>query len=124
MQNNFFIHRYPNTLFDQSVLSHIAYVENKIEDPNNVGVIINGGEPLLESVKDVRGYTWNYEYEQSDLDSLNFLFRSLSPTVDSDGDDTADGTIILKELDYTLSSGEMQSINQKLGKQGIEDLKL
>ena len=29
VQNNFFIHRYPNTLFDQSVLSHIAYVENK-----------------------------------------------------------------------------------------------
>ena len=29
VQNNFFTPRYPNTLFDQSVLSHIAYVENK-----------------------------------------------------------------------------------------------
>src|SRR5690606_22672273 len=53
--------------------------------------------------------------------SLNFLYRSLSPVVDSDGDGTADSAITLKELDYTLSAGVMQSINQKLGQQGSGD---
>lgn len=97
------------------------YVENKIEDSGNPGTIINGGDPLLKKVTDVRGYAWEYEYEQTELASLNFLFRSLSPVVDSDGDGTADSAITIKELDYTLSAGEMQSINQKLGKQGNGD---
>ncbi|MEO1643545.1 MAG: DUF6531 domain-containing protein, partial [Chloroflexota bacterium] len=95
-----------------------AYSENKEEDTGNPGTIINGGQPLLTSITDVRGNTWQYAYEQSDLDTLNFMVRYTSPAVDVDGDGTADSAITVKELSYVRSGGAMQSITQKFGKQG------
>ncbi|MEL6308716.1 MAG: DUF6531 domain-containing protein, partial [Chloroflexota bacterium] len=95
-----------------------AYSENKEEDTGNPGTIINGGQPLLTSITDVRDNTWQYAYEQSDLDTLNFMVRYTSPAVDVDGDGTADSAITVKELSYVRSGGAMQSITQKFGKQG------
>ena len=85
-----------------------GYVENKQEDSGNPGTIIDGGKALLATVKTVRKdpisgnpYEWQYTYHDDDLDILNYLKTCVSPAVDTTGDGVADGSITLKELDYS-----------------------
>jgi len=95
-----------------------GYTENKIEDSGNPGTIIDGGVPLLSSIQDVRGQTWQYSYEQTNLNTLNFLTRYTSPATDVDGDGSAEGSIILKDVTYTLVGGAGSDVSSIVQQQG------
>ena len=79
------------------------------------------GEALLTDVQDVRGEEWTYRYYGSDISETdtkwtNFLVERISPSVDSDGDGSADGTIMLEELSYSgTARDEITGIVQKRG---------
>ena len=91
------------------------YVPEKLD-----GSVVTGAKALLASVQDVRGELWTYDYYgqtagETDSNQANFLTAHLSPSVDSDGDGTADGSIALKALTYTLSGSDITAIEQSLG---------
>jgi RHS repeat-associated protein len=97
-----------------------TYVADKI---NSGGSIINGTKSVLSTVLDPRGNTWSYTYYgqgggETDVNLLNFLTQSLSPSVDTTGDGTPDGSITLKSLSYTQSGGVITNITQQQGLQG------
>ncbi|MEM9954984.1 MAG: RHS repeat-associated core domain-containing protein [Chloroflexota bacterium] len=79
------------------------------------------GDALLTDVTDVRGNTWAYRYygsdpSETDTKWTNFLVETFSPSVDSDGDGSADGTIQLQELTYSgATRDEISQIVQKRG---------
>lgn len=86
-----------------------GYIENKVE---SAGDLVDGGSSLLNTVKDVRGNTWTYDYygqetEETDFRQLNFLIRETSPAVDQTGDELADDPIVLKELTYTIQGTQL-----------------
>jgi RHS repeat-associated protein len=95
------------------------YVPQKIEDSLNPGTIIDGTQALLSTVRDIRGQVWTYAYDQTNLDTLNWLVRITSPQVDMDGDDVVDDSIIIKDVTYTVNAGAVENITQKLG--GVDD---
>ncbi len=94
-----------------------GYVESPLTD----------GLPLLSTVRDVRGHTWTYRWYgqqsgESNPNLANYLLSYTSPAVDTSGDDTADGSIIVKELTYTLSGSgtALTAIQQRQGKSGSD----
>jgi YD repeat-containing protein len=95
------------------------YIPQKIEDSLNPGTIIDGTQALLSTVRDIRGQVWTYAYDQTNLDTLNWLVRITSPQVDMDGDDVVDDSIIIKDVTYTVNAGAVENITQKLG--GVDD---
>ncbi|MEL6525219.1 MAG: DUF6531 domain-containing protein, partial [Chloroflexota bacterium] len=75
------------------------YIELDYTDDGN-------GDALLTDVQDVRGKAWTYRYYgseagETDTKWTNFLVERFSPTVDTDGDSSPDGTITLESLLYT-----------------------
>jgi RHS repeat-associated protein len=102
------------------------YVEFSYTPEKSDGSPVTNAKALLASVQDVRGNTWSYDYfgqhsGETDADQLNWLTKRLSPSVDADGDGSADGAITLEELDYTLDgNGVITDINQKRGNALIE----
>ncbi len=99
------------------------YVEFAYTSEKSGGNTISGAKALLETVRDVRGETWTYDYYGQDShetasDLLNFLMSVTSPAVDTTGDGPTDGSIIIKNLSYTVVNGEVTAITQRLGKQG------
>ncbi|MEL7436608.1 MAG: DUF6531 domain-containing protein, partial [Chloroflexota bacterium] len=79
------------------------------------------GDGLLTDVQDVRGNTWSYRYYgsksgETDTKWTNFLVETFSPSVDSDGDGSVDGTIQLQELTYSGTARDtLTQIVQKRG---------
>jgi len=77
-------------------------------------------QPLLYSVRDVRGNLWTYDYYgqhagQTQADQLNFLTERRAPQVDTTGDGTPDTAFVQEALTYTTSGGAIQSIRQNRG---------
>lgn len=96
------------------------YIEFGYTPEKNNGSTIMSPKALLASVRDVRGNTWTYDWygqdsSENDSDQLNFLLKVASPSVDITGDGTPDGSIILKQLSYTLSGSTITSITQDMG---------
>ena len=88
----------------------------------DAGVKPTPHDALLGTVTDVRGEDWGYDYygqdgSEGDDDQLNMLTERLSPQVDAG---TADGTITLEKLTYTLSGSTVTDINQERGDGLIE----
>jgi YD repeat-containing protein len=79
-----------------------------------------GSLSLLDTVTDILGEDWTYEYEDTIAGQLNYLIKTVSPSVDSDGDGSANGAITLQELSYTLDGGQVTDINEQLGDALIE----
>jgi len=74
------------------------YVEFGYTPEKNDGSTITSPKALLASVRDVRGNTWTYDWYgqdsgEDDADQLNFLLEVVSPSVDTTGDGTPDGSI-------------------------------
>ncbi|MEL6307999.1 MAG: DUF6531 domain-containing protein, partial [Chloroflexota bacterium] len=92
------------------------YVPEKLN-----GVVITNPNPLLSSVRDVRGQMWTYDYYgqqlgESDADLANFLTQRQSPMLDTDGDTIADSVLTLESLSYTLTvQGHIDTIQQVRG---------
>lgn len=68
-----------------------------------------GSQALLTSVRDVRGQTWSYDYYgfdagETEAIKLNLLTEVRSPSVDTDGDGTLDGSLTLQRLTYSFSA--------------------
>jgi RHS repeat-associated protein len=81
------------------------YIEFGYTPEKDNGTTITSPEALLNTVRDVLGKTWTYDYYgqdvgESDDDLLNLLIEELSPSVDTDGDGSADGSLTLKKLTY------------------------
>ncbi|MEZ4672578.1 MAG: RHS repeat-associated core domain-containing protein [Anaerolineae bacterium] len=95
-----------NTATPSGRYVQLQYVQEKLN-----GAAVNGAQALLQRVTDVRGKNWDYDYYgqtaavgQTDVKQLNFLLKRLSPTVDTSGDQTDDGSLTLEEVSYTLKS--------------------
>jgi hypothetical protein len=87
-----------------------GYTLNKIVDSS--GSIVNGTNSLLTTVRDARGNSWTYDYygqdaAETDVRQLNFLIERLTPSVDTTGDGTPDGTLSLEEVTYTMQGTEL-----------------
>ena len=68
-----------------------TYVPNKVDQGG--GSIGNGSEWLLSEVEDLRGETWEYNYNDTDVEQLNWMIARLSPTING-------SQITLEELTY------------------------
>ena len=97
------------------------YVEYGYNEEHRNGAPVTWlGDALLASVRDVRNQTWTYRYfgqelGETDSNRFNFLTKRLSPSVDTDWDDEADGPITLEALSYGVNSGIISTINQERG---------
>ncbi len=90
--------------------AEFGYTLNKIVD--TTGTIVDGSASLLTSVQDVLGEIWTYSYyaetaQNADVRQLNFLIKRESPWVDTDGDQSANRTLVLEELSYTMQGEEL-----------------
>lgn len=86
-----------------------GYTLNKVV--NSSGTIATGTGALLTSMRDVRGNTWTYDYYgqdtgETDKRLLNFLIERQSPSVDTTGDGTGDGSLTIEQVEYTLNETE------------------
>ena len=88
-----------------------SYAENKV----NSGGIIGGGNSVLTGVRDVMGRQWVYDYDTTNIASLNYLTKRWSPNVDVNGDTVVDGAIKLEDLTYIFSGSTLTNITQKRG---------
>lgn len=77
-----------------------------------------GSYSLLDTVTDTRDNDWTYTYEDTISGQLNFLTEVQSPSVDSTGDGTADGVILLQEISYTMDGSTVTKITEESGAQG------
>ena len=82
------------------------YVEFSYTTEKDDGSAVASPEALLASVRDVRGQTWTYDYYgqdsgEDDDELLNLLVEIGSPSVDTDGDGSADGSLTLQRLSYS-----------------------
>jgi YD repeat-containing protein len=71
-------------------------------------------------VRDVRGQVWTYQWYgqvsgQSDANQLDFLVEIKSPSVDTTGDGTADGSLSLEQLSYVTSGATITNLTRNLG---------
>ncbi|MBA3867563.1 MAG: PD40 domain-containing protein [Anaerolineae bacterium] len=114
------IYRIGDKTFDDTIPSsptgryvEYGYTLNKVI--NSSGAIANGTQPLLTSVRDVRGDVanpWTYEYYgqtggETNPQMLNLLMRRKSPAVDTTGDGVTDGSLTLEDVTYTLQATEL-----------------
>ncbi len=100
------------------------YVEFGYTPQKNNGVTIASPKPLLNTVRDVRGNIWTYRYYgqtagETNANQLDFLIEITSPSVDTTGDGTADGTLSLEQLSYTTSGSVVTNLTQNLGNSAI-----
>jgi RHS repeat-associated protein len=98
----------------------LAYVQSRLN-----GTLTNPARPLLSTVRDVRGHTWTYRWYgqqsgESAANQANYLLSYTSPAVDTNGDGTTDGSLIVKELTYTLSGSALTALQQRQGKSGSD----
>lgn len=96
-----------------------GYVESKLNG------VATGNHPLLNTVQDVRGEIWTYEWYgqavgETDANQANWLLRVISPSVDVDANGSTDGSITIKDLTYTLSGSDITDITQKRGQFGSD----
>lgn len=103
------------------------YVEFGYTTQKQNGVVITSPKPLLNTIRDVMGNTWTYNYYgqvagQTDANQWDYLIESLSPAVDRTGAVDITGTtmtlgspISIEKLIYTVSAGVIQSILQSRG---------
>lgn len=116
------------------------YVELDYLPERDAGIVVNNPKALLASVRDVRGNNWTYDYygqestegnDSSENQYLNYLTEIRSPSVDTTGDGTPDGSLTLQRLtydrgtqlavngdmeldsDWTAITGAAPSINQR-----------
>ena len=100
------------------------YVELGYTPQKSNGVTISTPKPLLNTVRDVLGNTWAYRYYgqtagETDASQLDFLIEIISPSVDTTGDGTADGSLSLEQLSYTTSGTVITNLTQNLGNNAI-----
>jgi len=87
-----------------------GYNLNKMLDATSV--IIAGTQPLLTTVRDVRGNIWQYGYygqnsSEYDVRQLNFLNKVQTPSVDMTGDGVPDAPIVVKQVTYVMNGIEL-----------------
>jgi RHS repeat-associated protein len=86
------------------------YVEFGYVPERDDGVVVGSPKALLATVRDVRGYTWTYDWYgqdsgEDDADQLNFLAGVGAPG----------GTLQRKRLSYELTGSDITAITQELG---------
>lgn len=91
------------------------YVEFTYTQERSNGSVVTNARALLASVQDVRGHTWTYDYYgqtsgESDAEQLNLLTEIGSPTVDTTGDGSADGSLMMQHLTYTFDSDPVELV--------------
>ncbi|MEP6985578.1 MAG: DUF6531 domain-containing protein, partial [Chloroflexota bacterium] len=101
------------------------YIEYTYTPHKSNGVAV-GSPPaaLLNMVRDVRGNVWTYKYfgqavGETNTDQLDYLLEITSPSVDTTGDGTADGTLSLEQLSYTNSGSTVTNITRNQGNAAI-----
>ncbi len=89
------------------------FVEFTYTQERSNGSVVTNARPLLASVEDVHGNTWAYDYYgqdsgESDAELLNLLTETRTPSVDTTGDGSVDGSLITQRLAYTFDSDPVE----------------
>lgn len=99
------------------------YTEYTYATQKSNGTPVGSPKALLASVRDLLGNIWTYDYYgqhagETIAAELDFLTEVATPSVDTNGDGTADGAIKVQKISYTLSGSTVTNMTVQRGIQG------